>query len=108
MGRGTSRARRHDRHRPVQGPRASICGERIRFLGDAMVLVQDIPTQTGVHPLEPIAMAVQRQLYALAHTWFERPGLEPGDVAHLTTALGSALAGVLFVFTAWGIARELV
>ena len=75
---------------------------RHRFLGDALVMVQTLPSTSEVHPLEPVAMALQRDIYQLAHRGFERPGLEPADVAHLTTALGSAVAGVLFVFTCWG------
>jgi len=81
---------------------------RHRFLGDAMVLVQDIPQPGGVHALEPVAMALQRHLYSATRAWFEQPGRTAGDVAHLTTALGSAIAGVLFVFTAIEISRQLV
>ncbi len=78
------------------------------FLGDGFVLADGVPRATELHNFEPIAAQLQHAIYRVAAPLFARPGTTPAEVAASTTALGSAIAGALFVLVAMFFARELL
>ena len=78
------------------------------ILGDGSILVVNIPQGEAFHPREPLTALLQQGLYRLTAGWFAGPGVAERDVAQASLAVGSALAGALFVPVAWGLGRELV
>ncbi len=78
------------------------------FLGDGFVLVDSIPRTDALHNFEPLMAHLQHAIWRLAGPLFQRPGSRPADVAAATTALGSAVAGVLFVLTLIPLSAELL
>lgn len=77
------------------------------FLGDALVLVSSVQSRE-FHPLEPLTMVLQRQIHDFASPWLRSGNPPDHEVAWRTIALGSVVAGVLFVAAAWALARQLV
>ena len=78
------------------------------LLGDGVPLVMDLPRGLVFHERLPLTMWLQQYLYRGTGGWFASEGMDPQQVAHLTVALGSVLAGALFVATAAWLARFLV
>jgi len=78
------------------------------ILGDGSVLVVNIPQGESFHPRQPLTALLQQGIYQLAGGLFAAPGLAEREVARQALALGSVLAGALFVPVAWATARELV
>src|SRR5262245_49560677 len=82
---------------------------RIRhtLLGDSGPLSANLPLGQRSHPRQPLSLALHHQVYEWTRRLFEAPGRSPQDVAFDTVALGSAVAGGLFVWVAIALAREL-
>jgi len=78
------------------------------LLGDGVPLVMDLPRGLVFHERLPLTMGLQQHLYRATGGWFAAEGMDPQHVAHLTVALGSVVAGALFVVTAVWLARFLV
>jgi tetratricopeptide (TPR) repeat protein len=77
------------------------------YLGDGTVLISTIPEGKAFHPREPLTMMAQSATYALGGPLFGR-GVRADDlVAWDAIALGSVVAGILFIVFAWLLAREL-
>jgi tetratricopeptide (TPR) repeat protein len=81
---------------------------RQELLGDAVPLMIDLPTGKAFHPRQPLAMWLQQQCYH----WFAGTGadaslLETQAAAARSVAIGSVIAGVMFVFVVAGTARLL-
>lgn len=77
------------------------------FLGDGFAIV-DGPTDWSLHPLEPLAAWLVRLFISVGSPLFAAAGVPESRVAWQAAALGSCVAGALFVPLAWGIAKELV
>jgi tetratricopeptide (TPR) repeat protein len=77
------------------------------LLGDGHPLTRNLPLGQQFHPDEPLALYLHHLFYLLSRGLFERTGRDPVEVARDTVALGSALAGALFVPIAWLLAREI-
>jgi len=77
------------------------------LLGDGLVLSKNILMPQSFHPLEPLAMFLQQTWCSWAAPWVRGEGLAERDVAWQALALGSALAGALFVVVADAIVRQL-
>ncbi len=78
------------------------------ILGDGSILVINISHGEAFHPREPLTAILQQGIYRLASGLFTAGEVAPRDVVHDSLALGSVLAGVLFVPVVWFLARELV
>ncbi|MBI5710874.1 MAG: tetratricopeptide repeat protein [Candidatus Eisenbacteria bacterium] len=81
---------------------------RHTFLGDGNPLSANLARGERFHPHEPLTVLLHHQVYVLARGLFAAPGREPAEVAWDTVALGSVVAGALFVLVAWLLAAELV
>lgn len=83
---------------------------RIRhvLLGDGIPLTNLLPDARGLHPREPLAQLIQHALYDLLAPVFAGPGVPRAQVVWACVAVGSVLAGALFVPVAWALGRELV
>jgi len=82
---------------------------RIRhtLLGDGNAILLSLPSGDQFHPRQPLTVAWNARLYALVSSW--GPADRPPDLAaQNAVAIGSVLAGMLFVPVAWGLASELV
>ncbi len=77
------------------------------LLGDAVPLMIDRPGGKSFHPRQPFAMWLQQQLYQLIGPWFDDGARHAQEVAGDCVAVGSVVAGVLFVFVAFGLGRTL-
>jgi tetratricopeptide (TPR) repeat protein len=82
---------------------------RIRhtLLGDSGPLSMNLPLGQRSHPRQPLSLALHHQVYEWTRSLFQGPGRSPQDVAFDTVALGSVVAGALFVWVATALAREL-
>ena len=82
---------------------------RIRhtLLGDGNGILLSLPSGDRVHPREPLTVAWNARLYAWVRSWGPE-NRAPDLIAESAVALGSVLAGMLFVLVAWGLASELV
>jgi len=78
------------------------------LLGDGIPLTSLLPDARGLHPREPLAHLVQHALYDLLAPAFAGPGVPRSQVVWACVAVGSVLAGVLFVLVAAALGRELV
>lgn len=80
---------------------------RQTLLGDAVPLMIDLPGGKAFHPRQPLAMWLQQQCYQIAGGWFRSgDGTMAGQVAARdSVALGSVVAGVVFVPVAHALAR---
>lgn len=78
------------------------------LLGDGIPLTTLLPDARGLHPREPLAHLVQHALYDLLAPVFAGPGVPRAQVVWACVAVGSVLAGVLFVPVAAALGRELV
>lgn len=77
------------------------------YLGDGSVLVQEVSSYRHMLPREPLTSLVQRGVYTVASSWFAAPGLAPDVIAQDALAVGSVVAGCLFLVMAWFLAGEL-
>ncbi|MFH1845002.1 MAG: tetratricopeptide repeat protein [bacterium] len=79
------------------------------ILGDGSILIANLPQGESYHPREPLTAWLQQAMYRLAGNLFrpEHDAVEP-LVAQSSVALGSVLAGVVFLPVAWVLARQLV
>ncbi len=77
------------------------------YLGDGSVLIQEVSSYDHLLPREPLTSLVQRGVYATASSWFAVPGAQPEAVAQNAIAVGSVVAGCLFLCAAWLLAGEL-
>ena len=80
---------------------------RHTFLGDGNPLSANLARGERFHPHEPLTVFLHHQVYVLSRGLFATPGRDPAEVAWDTVALGSVLAGALFVLVAWALAVEL-
>lgn len=80
---------------------------RHTYLGDGNVLIDSIPTGQQFHPREPLTMLLQHLIHDAAAPAFGAGARRPDAVAHDALALGSVLAGMLFIVVAWILAREI-
>ena len=74
------------------------------LLGDGHPLTRNLPLGQQFHPDEPLALYLHHVFYLLTRGWFTHAGRDPAEVARFTVGLSSALAGALFVPTAWALA----
>lgn len=77
------------------------------YLGDGSVLIQEVSSYDHLLPREPLTSLVQRGVYAVANSWFAAPGVPPEAVAQNAIAVGSVIAGCVFLIAAWMLAGEL-
>ncbi|MBI5711736.1 MAG: hypothetical protein HZC42_15745 [Candidatus Eisenbacteria bacterium] len=77
------------------------------LLGDGLPLTARVLEGGSFHPLEPLTAWLQARVHALARRLFATPGAPSWRVAWDALALGSVVAGALFVPVAWALAREL-
>ncbi len=77
------------------------------LLGDGRALTLSLPQGQTLHPLEPLGYLLQHGLFQLVSRLYPASGRSPTELARDSVALGSALAGALFVPVAWGLAREI-
>jgi tetratricopeptide (TPR) repeat protein len=78
------------------------------LLGDGLPLTIDLPKGQSFHPRQPLAMWLQQHLYRLLGGFVAREDLIAHEVARVTVAMGSVVAGVLFALTAFALGRALV
>jgi tetratricopeptide (TPR) repeat protein len=78
------------------------------LLGDGVPLVMDLPRGLVFHERLPLTMWLEQHLFRATGGWFAAEGVDPQHVAQQTVALGSVIAGALFVMTAVWLARFLV
>ena len=78
------------------------------LLGDGHPLTRNLPLGQQFHPDEPLALYLHHVFYLLTRGWFARPDRDSAEVARFTVGLSSALAGALFVPTAWALARRII
>lgn len=77
-------------------------------LGDGNVIVGTLPLrQEMFHDREPLTAWLQVMVYRAFDGWFAAPGRAIEHVAQDALAVGSVLAGVVFVFVAWFLASEI-
>ena len=81
---------------------------RHTYLGDGNVLLDRIPAGEMFHPREPLTAFVQQQLYRFVSPMFAQGERRTDWVVQDALALGSVVAGVVFIVIAWLLARELV
>lgn len=83
---------------------------RIRhvLLGDGIPITTLLPDVHEIHPREPGAMLLQHGFYRLLMPVFEHPGAPRAMVVQESVAVGSVLAGILFVVVARALAREMI
>lgn len=77
------------------------------LLGDGSPLTRSIPLGQRFHPYQPLTVLAHHGFYSLVHGLFASPGQDPREIARSTVALSSALAGALFMPTAWALANEI-
>lgn len=77
------------------------------YLGDGNVLISNVPDGQTFHPREPLTMMIQQSVYRIFGPLFG-PLDDVERVAWDTMALGSVVAGALFILVTWVLARELV
>jgi tetratricopeptide (TPR) repeat protein len=77
------------------------------LLGDAHPLVVDLPQGQYFHPRQPGMMWLQQFLYQHLGSWFRAEGLTEHDVAGNVVALGSVVAGFVFVLVVVALGRSL-
>ena len=77
------------------------------LLGDGLPLKISIAAGDDFHPRQPLTMWVQQRIHQVAGGLFRGGAADAEYVAHRTIALGSVLAGFLFVLTAGAIGRSL-
>lgn len=82
---------------------------RIRhtLLGDAHPLTQHLPLGMISHPRQPLAVLLHHFSYELGQR-MAGTGRTPSSVAFDSVAAESALAGVVFVWVAWLLGRDIV
>jgi tetratricopeptide (TPR) repeat protein len=76
------------------------------LLGDGIPLTANLPFETALHAREPLTSLVHQQTYRLLHV--AGPGRDVHEIARDSVALGSVLAGALFVLAALALAAELL
>jgi len=83
---------------------------RIRhvLLGDGIPIAQLLPDVHEIHPREPLASLLQQGFYRVLEPVFARPDVPRAIVVRDCVAVGSVLAGVVFVLVARLVAREIV
>jgi tetratricopeptide (TPR) repeat protein len=81
---------------------------RSTYLGDGTVLMNSVADGQTFHPREPLTMIGQAAMYKAAGPFFASGTRGAETVAHDAIALGSVLAGLVFMVLAWVLARELV
>jgi hypothetical protein len=83
---------------------------RIRhvLLGDGIPITALLPDTHEIHPREPLASLLQQVFYRVLSPVFARPGIPRAVVVQDCVAIGSVLAGVLFVGVARALAGEIV
>lgn len=69
------------------------------LLGDGYPLTLNLPKGQLFHPREPLAMWFQQVLFRTLSNAFTGTGVSSNEVAHNTVAVGSVLAGILFVIS---------
>jgi tetratricopeptide (TPR) repeat protein len=77
------------------------------LLGDAHPLINDLPTGQFFHPRQPGTMWLQQFLYQHLGGWFRADGIPESDIARDVVALGSVVAGFVFVLVVVALARSL-
>lgn len=77
------------------------------LLGDGLPLTARVLEGGSFHPFEPLTAWLQVQVHALARGLFATQGAPSWRVVWDALALGSVVAGALFVPVAWALAREL-
>ena len=104
----------NDRVVPVVVVLSVVCGGLFWFfrsgqtlLGDAQPLITDLPRGTDFHPRQPLTMWLQHFLYQNVEGMFRGQGVSDVDVARNVVALGSVVAGALFVPTVVVLGRAL-
>jgi len=82
---------------------------RIRhtFLGDATMLLVNVPRGESFHSREPLTAVLQQGIHRLFTPLFTAAGQDALSAVKNALALGSVLAGAVFVLVALGLAREL-
>lgn len=75
------------------------------LLGDGLPLTIKVPEGQSFHPRQPLAMWVQQYMYGTFAGALAGDGAIPSVVAQRTVALGSVVAGVLFVPVAFALGR---
>jgi tetratricopeptide (TPR) repeat protein len=90
----------------VCGVSFSFLGSQQTVLGDAWVLVQDLPTGQSFHPRQPLTMALQQLVFRGASTLSEET--DPVAVAQQSVAFVSVSCGLLFALVAYALAHQLV
>jgi hypothetical protein len=74
--------------------------------GDGRPLTLNVPAGERFHPLEPLTAVLQHYVYGAGRPLFQSLWTDSGEVARNAIALGSALAGALFMPVAWALARS--
>lgn len=83
-----------------------LARSRQLLLGDGIPLVANLPYETTLHAREPLVSLIHQRTFAIA-AW-SAPGRDPHDLARDAVALDSAIAGVLFLLVAVGLARAIL
>lgn len=77
------------------------------LLGDGLPLTISLPQGQSFHPRQPLAMWLQQSVFRGFGGVLGDENTIASMLAHRTVALGSVLAGFLFVLTAFGLGRTL-
>jgi hypothetical protein len=80
---------------------------RQTLLGDGHPLTLNLPKGQSFHPREPLAMWFQQVLYRALSGAFKGTDVSAQEAAHGTVAVGSVLAGVVFVVSMLLLGRAL-
>lgn len=78
------------------------------YLGDGNVIVGEIDNPQHILPREPLTGILQYAVYGITKPWFYTSARDIRDVAQDAVAVGSVVAGFLFLAAMWLLADELV
>ncbi len=77
------------------------------YLGDGHIIVQRIDRYREILEREPLTSILQYGVYAVTRPWFADPSRQKELVSQDAVAVGSVVAGTLFLLVAWHLATEI-